>query len=329
MNYRRLGKSGLQVSELSFGSWVTFGHQINDSISEDLMKLAYDSGINFFDNAEAYSSGGSEVVMGNILKSMNWERSSYVVSTKVFWGGKRPNQKGLSRKHIFEGCHASLKRFQLDYLDLFFCHRPDSQTPIEETVRAMTDLVRQGKILYWGTSEWSAQEIMEAYSVAYQYHLEPPTMEQPQYNLFYRERVENEYQRLYEDTGLGTTIWSPLASGLLTGKYNSGKIPKDSRLALENMSWLKDGILGTEAKDKIEKINKLQQIANEIDISLPCLAIAWCLKNPNVSTVILGASKMTQLQENLKALEALEKLDSTTMEAIENVVQNKPKRINW
>ena len=208
MNYRRLGQSGLQLSELSFGSWVTFGHQIQDNTSKDLMKLAYDSGINFFDNAEAYASGRSELVMGKILQDMNWDRTSYVVSSKVFWGGKKPNQKGLSRKHIFEGCHASLKRLQLDYIDLFFCHRPDRQTPMVETVRAMTDLIRQGKVLYWGTSEWTAQEIMEAHAVANQHHLEPPTMEQPQYHLFHRERFEKEYDKLYRDVGnfIGTKI---------------------------------------------------------------------------------------------------------------------------
>ena len=229
MEYRRLGKSGLQVSALSFGSWVTFANQIGDNIAEECMKVAYDNGVNFFDNAEAYASGKSEIVMGNILKKMNWDRSSYVLSSKVFWGGKLPNQIGLSRKHVMEACHNALKRLQVDYLDLYYCHRPDKNTPIEETVRAMDTLIQQGKVLYWGTSEWSAQEIMEAYGIARQYNLTPPTMEQPQYNMFHRERFENEYARLYSEIGLGTTIWSPLASGLLTGKYNDG-MPKDTRL---------------------------------------------------------------------------------------------------
>jgi voltage-dependent potassium channel beta subunit len=322
MEYRRLGKSGLQVSALSFGSWVTFGYQVNDNVAEDCMKLAYDSGINFFDNAEVYASGQSEIVMGNILKKMAWNRDTFVVSSKVFWGGKLPNQKGLSRKHIFEACHAALKRLQVDYLDLYFCHRPDHLTPIEETVRTMTELIWQGKILYWGTSEWSAQQIMEAYSVARQYNLIPPTMEQPQYNMFHRERVELEYHRLYSEIGLGTTIWSPLASGLLTGKYNNG-IPEGTRISLEKMEWLKDQFTSEEAAIKVEKVKQLAIIAKELDVTLPQLAIAWCLKNQNVSTVILGASKVEQLKENLKAFEAYGKLDTKHIEDIEDILKNK------
>ena len=324
MEYRRLGKSGLQVSALSFGSWVTFGHQIGDNIAEECMKTAYDNGVNFFDNAEAYASGKSEIVMGNILKKMNWDRSTYVLSSKVFWGGKLPNQMGLSKKHIVEACNNALKRLQVDYLDLYFCHRPDKNTPIEETVRAMDTLIQQGKILYWGTSEWSAQEIMEAYSIARQYNLTPPTMEQPQYNMFHRERFENEYSRLYTEIGLGTTIWSPLASGLLTGKYNN-EVPKDTRLQLANMEWLKESTLGEDGKTKIEKTKKLTILAGDLGTNLPRLALAWCLKNKNVSTVITGASKTEQLKDNLQAIEVVEKLTDDIMLNIDKILDNKPK----
>lgn len=323
MEYRRLGKSGLQVSALSFGSWVTFGNQIGDGIAEACMKTAYDNGINFFDNAETYANGQSEIVMGNILKKMQWDRSSYVVSSKVFWGGKLPNQIGLSRKHVTEACHAALKRLHVDYLDLYFCHRPDRNTPVEETVRAMHDLIVQGKVLYWGTSEWSAQQIMEAYGIARQYNLTPPSMEQPQYNMFHRERFENEYSRLYSEIGLGTTIWSPLASGLLTGKYNNG-IPDDTRIHLPTLEWLKEATVGEAAKEKIEKVKLLAGIASDLNTTLPRLALAWCLKNPNVSTVITGASKVEQLTDNLGALEVIEKLDASVMEVIETVLKNKP-----
>ncbi len=323
MEYRRLGKSGLQVSALSFGSWVTFGNQIGDGIAEECMKVAYDNGINFFDNAEAYASGKSEIVMGNILKKMNWDRTTYIVSNKVFWGGKLPNQTGLSRKHVFEACHAALKRLQVDYLDMYFCHRPDKNTPIEETVRAMHDLIQQGKIFYWGTSEWSAQEITQAYGVARQYGLTPPTMEQPQYNMFHRERFEVEYAQLYSEIGLGTTIWSPLASGLLTGKYNN-EIPADTRVNLSSMEWLKEGIIGETAKVKIEKTKILKTIADDLGTNLPRLALAWCLKNKNVSTVITGASKVEQLKDNLLALEVVEKLSDEVLLKIETVLENKP-----
>jgi len=324
MEYRRLGKSGLQVSALSFGSWVTFAHQIENNVAEECMKVAYDNGINFFDNAEAYAGGKSEVVMGNILKKMNWDRSTYVVSSKVFWGGKLPNQMGLSKKHIVEACNNALKRLQVDYLDLYFCHRPDKNTPIEESVRAMDTLIQQGKILYWGTSEWSAQEIMEAYSIARQYGLTPPTMEQPQYNMFHREKFEVEFNKLYSEIGLGTTIWSPLASGLLTGKYNN-EIPKDTRFELANMEWLKKEALGEEGKEKIEKARKLAALAKELDTNLPRLALAWCLKNKNVSTVITGASKVEQLKDNLQALEVVEKLTEEVLLSIETILNNKPK----
>jgi voltage-dependent potassium channel beta subunit len=323
MEYRRLGKSGLQVSALSFGSWVTFGNQIGDNVAEECMKLAYDNGINFFDNAETYADGKSEIVMGNILKKMNWDRTTYVISSKVFWGGKLPNQYGLSRKHVIEACNAALKRLQVDYLDLYFCHRPDRNTPVEETVRAMHDLICQGKIMYWGTSEWSAQQIMEAYGVARQYNLTPPTMEQPQYNMFHRERFENEYARLYQTIGLGTTIWSPLASGLLTGKYMNG-IPDDTRIHLPTLEWLKEATVGEKAKDKIEKVKKLSALASDLGTTLSRLSIAWCLKNPNVSTVITGASKTEQLKDNLNAIDVTEKLNEEVMLSIETILQNKP-----
>lgn len=324
MEYRRLGKSGLQVSALSFGSWVTFGSQVGDDTAEKCMKLAYDNGVNFFDNAEAYASGKSEIVMGNILKKMGWDRSTFVVSSKVYWGGKLPNQIGLSRKHVTEACHAALKRLQVDYLDLYYCHRPDKNTPMEETVRTMNDLIQQGKILYWGTSEWSAQEIMEAYSVARQFGLTPPTMEQPQYNLFHRERVEVEYNKLYREIGLGTTIWSPLASGLLSGKYMN-LTPNDTRIDRPGMEWLKELIVGDQNAWKHEKVKRLKTVADELETNLSRMSIAWVLKNPNISTAILGASKVEQLEDTLQSLEVLPKLTIEVMERIEGIMDNKPK----
>jgi len=323
MNYRRLGKSGLQVSELSFGSWITFGNQIEDNTSENLMKVAYDAGVNFFDNAEAYANGESEKVMGQILKKMGWSRDSFIISSKVFFGagGSLPTQKGLSRKHIHEACNDALKRLQVDYLDLFFCHRPDKQTPIEETVWSMHNLIQQGKILYWGTSEWSAQEIMEAHMVANRYNLIGPVMEQPQYNMLVRDKVEVEFNQIYKNPGLGTTIWSPLASGVLTGKYLDNK-DGESRLKRDELSWLSDRLLVSET---LEKVGKLKDFADELGMSMPHLAIAWCLKNENVSTVILGASKIDQLKENLKAAEHTNKLSTEVMEKIEEILQNKPK----
>lgn len=323
MEYRRLGKSGLQVSALSFGSWVTFGAQVNNVMAEQCMKIAYDNGVNFFDNAEAYASGQSEIVMGAIIKKLGLERSTYIVSSKVFWGGKLPNQTGLSRKHIIEACHAALIRLQVEYLDLYFCHRPDKNTPIEETVRAMHDLIQQGKVLYWGTSEWSALEIMEAYAVARQYNLTPPTMEQPQYNLLHRDKFEVEYNKLYKEIGLGTTIWSPLASGLLSGKYID-KTPEDTRINRPGMEWLKENIVGAEAKWKHEKIKQLKVVADDLGTTLNRMSIAWVLKNPNVSTAILGASKTEQLTDNLKALDVVPLLTTEVMERIDSVMGNKP-----
>jgi voltage-dependent potassium channel beta subunit len=324
MKYRRLGKAGVKVSELSFGSWLTFGNQISDEIAEGLMRKCYENGVNFFDNAEGYAQGRSELVMGKILRKLGWPRDTWLVSSKVFFGAAeephKPNQYGLSRKHVFEACHAALRRFQVDYLDLFFCHRPDPETPIEETVRVMSDLIAQGKVLYWGTSEWSAQEIMQAYAVARQYNLVPPTMEQPQYSLLVRERVEKEYARLYSEIGLGTTIWSPLASGLLTGKYNDG-IPKETRLGFEANEWLRDDII---TKERVAKVKQLATVAADLGTSQALLAVAWCLKNPNVSTVILGASKERQLEETLTASEAAEKLTQNVLERIEQILQNNP-----
>jgi voltage-dependent potassium channel beta subunit len=325
MNYRRLGKAGVKLSELSLGSWVTFGDQISDDVAEDLMVKAYDGGINFFDNAEGYAYGRSELVMGKILRKLGWPRDTWLVSSKVYFGSaqhpQKPNQNGLSRKHVFEACHAALKRLQVDYLDLFFCHRPDPETPIEETVRVMSDLIAQGKVLYWGTSVWSADEIMEAWMVARQYNLVPPTMEQPYYNLLQRNRVEVDYARLYDRIGLGTTTWSPLASGLLSGKYNEG-LPKDARLGLDSYGWLRDWVL---KPARLEIVRNFGKLANELGISQSVLAIAWCLKNPNVSTVILGASKAAQLQENLQASAAAEKLTPELMAKIDDIAGNKPK----
>lgn len=316
MEYRKMGNSGLKLSALSLGSWLTFGKQISDETAEELMILAYDNGINFFDNAEIYARGKSETLMGNILKKTNWKRDTYIVSSKVFWGGDKPNQTGLSRKHVFEACHAALKRFQLDYLDLFFCHRPDPETPIEETVWAMNDLIRQGKILYWGTSEWSAREITEAIYIARRDHLIPPSMEQPEYNMFHRERFETEYDSLFKQFKYGTTIWSPLASGILSGKYNDGLQGK-TRLDIEGLDWLRNRVL---TEGNLNKTRKLSILATEAGISLPRLAIAWCLKNPNVSTVILGASKAEQLKENLKAIGDCSLLDHSMLENINNIL---------
>jgi voltage-dependent potassium channel beta subunit len=325
MEYRRLGKSGLQLSIVSFGSWVSFKKQIDDAIADELMGIAYDNGINFFDNAEVYASGESEKMMGRVLKKKNWDRTSFLVSSKVFfgWRGKdnKPNQSGLSRKHIIEACNEALSRLQVDYLDLFFCHRPDKNTPIEETVWAMNTLIQQGKILYWGTSEWSGAEIMEAHRVAEHYRLIGPTMEQPQYNLFERDKIENEFLMIYKTVGLGTTIWSPLASGLLSGKYNDG-IPENSRFALEGFNWLSERWM---VEDKIKKVKKLSDLAAKLGVSTAALSIAWCIKNPHVTTAILGATKKEQLLDNLKAVEAVDKLTAEVLEKIEKIMQTRPK----
>lgn len=326
MQYRRLGKAGLQVSALSFGSWVTFSTQLNVDDAREAMAVARDYGVNFFDNSEAYANGQSERIMGEALQQLQWPRDSYIVSSKVFWGAVEnplPTQQGLSRKHVAEACHQALQRLQVDYLDLYFCHRPDYETPIEETVRAMTDLVRQGKVFYWGTSEWTARQLTEAYEVAYRYGLEPPTMEQPQYNMFHRERVEVEYHPLYNQYGLGTTIWSPLASGFLTGKYNDG-IPEDSRVNLEGYSWLKERLMSEEGRRTVDRVRQLAGVARELDTNMPRLAIAWCLLNPNVSTVITGASKVSQIHDNMQAVELLDALTPDVQERIEAILENKP-----
>lgn len=323
MEYRNLGKSGLKVSALSLGAWVTYGGQVGEDVAYECMKEAYEAGVNFFDTAEVYARGNAEKVMGAVIKKAGWKRSDPVVSTKIFWGGNGPNDSGLSRKHLFEGLDASLKRLDMDYVDLLFCHRADIQTPIEETVWAMTDIIRQGKAFYWGTSEWSAVQIMQAYGIARREHLIPPLMEQPEYNMFHRERVEAEYARLYAEIGLGTTIWSPLASGLLTGKYNEG-FPEGTRANLKGYEWLREELESEESQKNIQKIRRMMPIAEELGCSMAQLALAWCLKNPNVSTVITGASKASQVKENMAALEVAAKLTDDVLQQIEAILENKP-----
>ncbi len=322
MLYRRLGSSGLQISALSFGAWVTFGKQIGDPVARDLLHAAYDAGINFFDNAETYADGQAERVMGEILKQSGWRRSSYLVSSKVYFGWEedKPNQTGLSRKHVFDACHDALRRLQVDYLDLYYCHRPDPNVPIAETARAMHDLITQGKVLYWGTSEWSAAEIKDAHRICAQHNLHAPIVEQPQYNLLHRQRVEREYAPLFQPpVGLGTTIWSPLASGLLTGKYNEG-VPQESRLNSPDLAWLRDRLLNSASREKtLAAIGALAAIARELETTLPRLAITWCLKNPHVSSVILGASRVEQLRENLGALDLLDRLSPAVVARIDKI----------
>lgn len=323
MEYRKLGKSGLKVSAFSLGSWVTFGKQVHLDEAKNLLKTAYDAGINFFDNAEGYEAGASEKIMGDAIAALELPRDTFAVSSKVFWGGDQQMQLGLSAKHVRDACDAALKRLKVDYLDLFFCHRPDIDTPIEETVRAMHHLIQQGKVIYWGTSEWSAQQITEAHAVARASHLTPPVMEQPQYNLLHREKVEGEFLPLYESYGMGTTIWSPLASGILTGKYNDG-FPEDSRMNLPDYGWLKKIWTNEDGKQKIAKVVELTSLAKTLGISMTHLSLAWCIKNPHVSTVILGASRLSQLEDNLQALDAVEKLTPEVMDQIETILQNKP-----
>lgn len=321
MQYRQLGRAGLKVSILSFGSWVTFANQVDVKAADRLLGKAYDYGVNFFDNAEAYAQGRSEEIMGESLKRLDWPRDTYCVSSKVYFGRVRdpaPTQRGLSRKHVFEACHAALRRLQVDYLDLYFCHRPDPDTPVEETVRAMHDLVQQGKVLYWGTSEWSADQILEAWRVAREVGATPPTMEQPEYNLFHRDRVEHEYAPLYRDIGLGTTIWSPLASGLLTGKYAKG-IPQGSRLTVKGYEWLRQRLESERGRGKARAGGQIAEIAHELGVTPAQLAIGWCLLNPNVSTVILGASRVEQLDENLGVLTALDKIDAGVKDRLETI----------
>ncbi|GAD01105.1 aldo/keto reductase [Agarivorans albus] len=321
MQYRRLGRSGLQVSEFGLGSWVTFGKQVDLSAAKQIMARAYDAGINFYDNAEGYESGESERLMGQAIEQLGWSRDSFVVSSKVFWGGDKPTQRGLSRKHVFDACHAALARLRVDYLDLFYCHRPDIDTPIYETVRAMHDLVSQGKVMYWGTSEWSAQQITEAWAVAKAENLHAPVMEQPQYNMMVRDKVEAEYLPLYSLTGLGTTIFSPLASGLLTGKYLNG-VPENSRLSLPGYEWLRDMLIGE--NNKLEQIAQLNQLAQQLDMPLHHLALNWCLRTPNVSSVILGVSKLEQLEDNLQALTNSSSLNQQVWQQVDDILGNKP-----
>ena len=323
MNYRRLGKTGLKVSELSYGSWVTFSFQLGVDSAAEIMKLAYDNGVNFFDNAEAYADGQAEIIMGEAIKKLGWSRDTYIVSSKVFFGGEKPTQCGLSHKHIIDACHGALKRFQVDYLDLYFCHRPDPETPIEETVRAMHTLVLQGKVCYWGTSEWSAPEIEEAYRISRELGLTPPSMEQPEYNMFARDKMEHEYLQLFEQEQLGTTIWSPLASGLLTGKYLDGT-PDGSRTSLENYKFIRDQFESADYIERHEKVQELYQLAEELGLPLVNLALCWCLKNQNVSTVILGASKIEQLKQNLQSLDHMSILDDSVMDRINGILKNKP-----
>jgi len=329
MEYRKMGKTGLQLSTLSFGSWVTFHKQIDDRIADELMGVAYDQGVNFFDNAEVYAAGESEKMMGRVLHQKNWHRTSIVLSSKAFfgWRGKenKPNQTGLSRKHLTEACHEALQRLQTDYLDLYFCHRPDKNTPISEVVQTMNTLIQQGKILYWGTSEWSGVEIMEAHRIADSYRLIGPSMEQPQYNMFERHKVENDFLEIYKNVGLGTTIWSPLAAGLLTGKYNDG-IPDGSRFQLEGFEWLRDRWI---MQDKIKKVQQLAALAKALQVSTASLSIAWCIKNPNVSTAILGATSKAQLLDNLTALDTMQLLTPEIMEQVENIIETKPKLADY
>jgi len=317
-----MGNTGLQLSELSFGSWITFGNQIEDNTSGRLLDMAYDAGINFFDNAEVYANGASEEVMGRLLAQRDWPRDTWCVSSKVFFGagGKLPTQRGLHRKHVTEACHDALKRLRVDYLDLFFCHRPDKQTPMEETVWTMHQLIQQGKILYWGTSEWSAAEIMDAHRIAERHHLIGPVVEQPQYNMLVRGKVEAEFADVYRTVGLGTTIWSPLASGILTGKYNRS-VGADVRLKRDELNWMAELLL---TEENLKKVAALEEVAGDLGTTMPKMALAWCLKNPNVSTVLLGATKTSQLEENLQAPEVVPLLTPDVMERIEHILANAP-----
>lgn len=321
MHYRRLGSTGLQLSALSFGAWVTFGGQIGRDESRNLIAAAWDHGVNFFDNAEVYAQGRAEQVMGDVIADLRLPRDGYCVSSKVFFGAVEqpgPTQRGLSRKHVTDACHAALKRLRVDYLDLYYCHRPDPDAPIEETVRAMDTLIRQGKVLYWGTSEWSAQQIELAIAIAREQHLHGPSMEQPQYNLLHRERVEQEYAQLCA-AGLGTTIWSPLASGLLTGKYSNG-VDAGTRLGQPGYEWLRNEVIGSPEQRRLQRAQRYCEVAAALGESPARLAIAWCLRNPQVSSVILGASRVAQLEENLGALQTLERLDGEAWDQVEAAV---------
>jgi len=323
MEYRFLGKSGLKVSALSYGAWVTFGDQMDEDAAAACMQAAYDAGVNFFDNAEVYAAGRAETIMGAVLRQKGWQRTDLVISTKIFWGGSGPNDRGLSRKHIVEGTDAALDRLQLDYVDLVYCHRPDTDTPLAETVRAMSYLIDSGRAFYWGTSEWSAEQIREAYHIARRERLVPPTMEQPQYNMLHRERVEKEYARLYDEIGLGTTIWSPLGSGLLSGKYNDG-LPDGSRMTLPSYEWLRNIVQGEQAEANLAKVRQLAAVADDLGCTQAQLAIAWCLKNPHVSSVITGASRPEQVVENMAAAEVVSLIDAQVDTRLEEILGNRP-----
>jgi voltage-dependent potassium channel beta subunit len=318
MEYRHLGKAGVKVSELSLGAWVTYGNQFGIKEAKEIMSAAFEAGVNFFDNAEAYASGQAETIMGQALKELGWARKDYLVSTKIFWGGQGPNDSGLSYKHIIEGVNGALKRLQLEYVDFIFAHRPDPETPIEETVFAFNQVIREGKAFYWGTSEWSAAEIMRAVDFARRNNMRPPSMEQPQYNLFHRQRFEVEYAPLYKELGYGTTTWSPLYGGLLTGKYNSGTIPEGSRPTLGDFGWMKER---AEDEAKLAITRELAKVADDLGVPMAQMSLAWLLKNPNVSTVITGASRVSQVQENLKAVKVKEKLTDDVMDRINEIVK--------
>ncbi|MFW5714568.1 MAG: potassium channel beta subunit family protein [Brevefilum sp.] len=319
MEYRHLGKAGIKVSELSLGAWVTYGTQFGVDEAKEIMAAAFEAGVNFFDNAEAYANGQAEIIMGKALKELGWSRKDYIVSTKIFWGGDGPNDKGLSYKHIIEGVNNSLKRLQLDYVDLLFAHRSDPETPIEETVFAFNQVIREGKAFYWGTSEWSAAEVMRATDFARRNNLRPPSMEQPQYNMFHRERFEKEYEPLYKELGYGTTTWSPLYGGMLTGKYNEGDIPKGSRADLEEYNWMKERV---QNEKKLAVTRQLAEVAEDLGVSMAQMSLAWVLKNPNVSTVITGASKVSQVEENMKAGEIKNQLTEDVMDRIHEIIKD-------
>ncbi|XP_053728316.1 voltage-gated potassium channel subunit beta-1a isoform X3 [Synchiropus splendidus] len=323
MVYRNLGKSGLRVSCLGLGTWVTFGGQITDEVAEQLMTIAYESGVNLFDTAEVYAGGRAEVILGNIIKKKCWRRSSLVITTKLYWGGKAETERGLSRKHIIEGLRGSLQRLQLDYVDVVFANRPDSNTPMEEIVRAMTYVINQGMAMYWGTSRWTAMEIMEAYSVARQFNLIPPVCEQAEYHLFQREKVEVQLPELYHKIGVGAMTWSPLACGIITGKYEDG-IPESSRASMKSYQWLKEKIVSEDGRKQQAKLKELNHIAEKVGCTLPQLAVAWCLRNEGVSSVLLGTSNPEQLTENLGAIQVLPKMTSHVVSDIDHILGNRP-----
>ena len=319
MEYRHLGKAGVKVSELSLGAWVTYGTQFGVKEAMEIMAAAFDAGVNFFDNAEAYANGQAELIMGKALKELGWPRKDYLVSTKIFWGGDGPNDRGLSYKHIIEGVNNALKRLQLDYVDLVFAHRPDPETPIEETVFAFNQVIREGKAFYWGTSEWCAADVMRATDFARRNNLRPPSMEQVEYNLLHRQRFEKEFAPLYKELGYGTTTFSPLYSGLLTGKYNDGEIPEGSRASLEDYDWFKQRV---EDEKKLIVTRKLAKVADDLGVSMAQMSLAWILKNPNVSTVITGASKVSQVRENMKAVDIKEKMSNEVMDRIHDIIKD-------